>query len=196
LQNKKKNTPSDDFKRVKALVENELHKFFKPELLNRFDDIIIFDPLGQKHMLEIAKLQLQKTAKLLIDQQVTLQTEPKAFEQLAKEGFDPMYGARPLRRLIQSAIENPIASMLIQKQFIAGDTIIVDFDPVKAVYTFIKKEPPKPQPASGSTVSAPQQTTPPVIQPTTPPPPVDAKPVPPPPTPSENPPEKSIKAEA
>ncbi len=141
---KKENTLSEEFKHVKTLVENELHKFFKPELLNRFDDIIIFDPLRQKHMLEIARLQLQKTAKLLIEQQVTLTTEPKALEQLAKEGFDPMYGARPLRRLIQSAIENPIATMLIQKQFISGDTIIVGFDETKEAYTFQKAPPPQP----------------------------------------------------
>jgi ATP-dependent Clp protease ATP-binding subunit ClpC len=136
--NKKKDTSSEEYKNVKSLVENELHKFFRPELLNRFDDIIMFELLGREHMEEIAKLQLQKTARLLIDQQVTLTTKAGALEQLAKEGYDPIYGARPLRRLIQSVIENPIATLLIQKEFIAGDTIVVDYDPAKEAYTFIK----------------------------------------------------------
>jgi ATP-dependent Clp protease ATP-binding subunit ClpC len=141
---KKESTPPAELKQLKMLVENELHKFFKPELLNRFDEIIMFEPLGQKHMLKIAKLQLQKTAALLIDQQVTLATEPAALEQLAKEGYDPVYGARPLRRLIQSAIENPIATLLIQKQFVAGDTIVVDYDEAKEEYVFHKAAIPQP----------------------------------------------------
>lgn len=164
---KRKSTSPEEFKRVKAQVENELHKFFKPELLNRFDDIIIFDPLGQNHMLEIARLQLQKTARLLTDQQVTLTVEPKALEELAKEGFDPTYGARPLRRLIQSSIENPIATLLIQKQFIAGDTIVVDYDGVKKIFTFQKKT--LPQPVAPTAAA---QPIPPVI-------PVPTSPVPP-----------------
>jgi ATP-dependent Clp protease ATP-binding subunit ClpB len=132
-------------------------------------------------MLEIARLQLQKTAKLLIDQQVALTVEPKALEELAKEGFDPTYGARPLRRLIQSAIENPIATLLIQKQFIAGDTIVVDYDGVKKIYTFQKKT--LPQPVSPTAAA---QPAPPVI-------PVPKPPVPPvssggaPVTPPQNP---------
>jgi ATP-dependent Clp protease ATP-binding subunit ClpC len=161
---KKEKTTLEELKHIKTLVENELHKFFKPELLNRFDDIIIFDPLGQKHMFEIARLQLQKTAKLLIDQQVALTVEPKALEELAKEGFDPTYGARPLRRLIQSAIENPIATLLIQKQFIAGDTIVVDYDGAKKIYTFQKKT--LPQPVSPTVAAQPAH---PVIPTPTPP---------------------------
>jgi len=100
-------------------------------------------------MLEIAKLQIKKTAKLLLDQQIALSVEIKALEQLAKEGYDPMYGARPLRRLVQSAIENPIATMLIQKQFIAGDTIVVDYDPAEEIYTFVKADTPQPIPPTG-----------------------------------------------
>ena len=177
LQKQEEASP-EQLKQLKALVENELHKFFKPELLNRFDEIIMFEPLGQKHMLEIARLQLQKTAELLIDQQVTLTTEPKALEQLAKEGYDPVYGARPLRRLIQSAIENPIATLLIQKQFIAGDTIVVGYDEGKEVYAFHKA--PLPQavsPANSeqkippSTVTPANSTVPPVSPTVDPPPP-------------------------
>jgi ATP-dependent Clp protease ATP-binding subunit ClpC len=134
----------EEMKKVKTLVETELTKFFKPELINRFDDVIIFDPLAQKHMMEIAKLQIKKTAKLLMEQQIALRVEQKALEQLALEGYDPVYGARPLRRLVQSAVENPIATMLIQKHFIAGDTIVVDYEPSENVYTFAKGAAPQP----------------------------------------------------
>ena len=75
----KTNISIEELKQLKSLVENELVKFFKPELLNRFDDTIIFHPLGQKHMLEIAKLQIQKTAKLLSDHQIIM-SEIKALE--------------------------------------------------------------------------------------------------------------------
>ena len=165
----------EDLKQLKSEVEVELVKFFRPELLNRFDDVIIFDPLAQKHMLEIAKLQIKKTAKLLLEQQIALRMEIKALDQLAKEGYDPMYGARPLRRLVQSAIENPIATMLIQKQFIAGDTIIVDYDPAQEIYTFVKAETPQPIPPTAEPVETPVEPTEPVapVEPT-------AKPVEPP----------------
>lgn len=156
----------EDIKKLKSLVEIELVKFFKPELLNRFDDTIIFDPLAQKHMLEIAKLQIKKTAKLLLDQQIALRVETKALDQLAKEGYDPMYGARPLRRLVQSVIENPIATMLIQRQFISGDTIVVDYNSTEENYTFAKGENPQPVPpvdnSSQKPVESPQPLEPPV----------------------------------
>jgi len=130
-------------------------------------------------MLEIAKLQIQKTAKLLLDQQIALRVEVKALDQLAKEGYDPMYGARPLRRLVQSAIENPIATMLIQKQFVSGDTIIVDYDSAQEIYTFAKADTPQPIPPTAEPVepavtpAEPVVTTPvepptPVVTPTEP----------------------------
>ncbi|MGH2613137.1 MAG: AAA family ATPase, partial [Rhabdochlamydiaceae bacterium] len=103
---------------VQSKVSEDLHKFFRPELLNRFDEIVIFKPLRQEDMQFIAKLGIEKTAKLLKDQGYLLQTTDSALAQLAKEGYDPQYGARPLRRLIQSTIENPIAMLLITKTFV------------------------------------------------------------------------------
>lgn len=152
----------EDLKQLKSEVEVELVKFFRPELLNRFDDTIIFDPLAQKHMLEIAKLQIQKTAKMLLEQQIALRVEIKALEQLAKEGYDPMYGARPLRRLVQSAIENPIATMLIQKEFVSGDTIVVDYDSTEENYTFAKADIPQPIPPADNSPEKPTEPTEPV----------------------------------
>ncbi len=132
----------------KKLME-ELTKFFRPELVNRFDGVVIFKPLRQQDMKLIAKINIGKTAKLLKEQGFNLEISDKALEKLGNEGFDPVYGARPLRRLIQSAIENPISIEIIGQKFIAGDTIKVDYDDAKAEYTFLK------------TASVPQQTPPP-----------------------------------
>ena len=125
---------------TKKLVE-ELHKFFRPELLNRFDELVVFKPLAQKDMSYIAKLGIEKTRKLLKEQGFELTITDGALGELAKEGYDPIYGARPLRRLIQTAVENPIAVLLIGKTFIAGDTILIDFDAAKNEFTFTKAAP-------------------------------------------------------
>ncbi len=128
----------DEFAELTKLLQEELHKFFRPELLNRFDDLVVFKPLAQQDMTQIAKLGIGKTQKLLKEQGVDIQITDLALDQLAKEGYDPVYGARPLRRLIQNAIENSIAIALISKQFAAGDTIIIDYDTTKQQYTFTK----------------------------------------------------------
>ncbi len=119
----------------------ELRKFFKPELLNRFDEVVIFEPLSQKNMVEIAGLGISATKKLLNQQGIDLDVTQEALAQLAKEGYDPIYGARPLRRLIQSAIENPIAIRIIDKTFIAGDKILINYDSQKEEFTFLKAPP-------------------------------------------------------
>ncbi len=117
-----------DFSELSDLVNVELRKFFRPELLNRFDDIVIFKPLRREDMVGIAKRGIEKTAKLLKEQGFTVQITDRALAKLAKEGYDPMYGARPLRRLVQGSIENPVALEIIGKKFVAGDTIRIDYD--------------------------------------------------------------------
>ena len=126
------------FKELTEIVKGELIKFFRPELLNRFDEVVIFKPLLLEHMTGIARLGIGKTAGLLKDQGFSLQVTEKAIEQLAKDGFDPVYGARPLRRLIQTAIENPIALEIISKRFGPGDTIVVDYNQATNEFMFTK----------------------------------------------------------
>lgn len=137
------------FKELSSIVMEELTKHFRPELINRFDEVVVFEPLTQENMIEICKLQIEATRKLLKDQEVGLDVSQKAFDQLAKEGFDPVYGARPLRRLIQRSIENPIAIYLIQKTIVTGDTILVDYDPAQDKYLFSKAKKAAPDPAVG-----------------------------------------------
>lgn len=126
-------------KELYQVVLGELHKFFKPELLNRFDEVIIFEPLGRKNMYDIAKLRIDATRKLLKEQNIGIDISDKALKELAREGYDPVYGARPLRRLVQTAIENPIASLILAKTYSVGDTIQIDYDGIKEMFVFNKK---------------------------------------------------------
>lgn len=135
------------FKELSAIVMEELTKHFRPELINRFDEVVVFEPLTAENMVQIAKLQIESTRKLLKEQDIGLELSQKALDQLAKEGFDPVYGARPLRRLIQRSIENPIAIYLIQRTIVTGDTILVDYDPSQDKYVFSKARSAQPAPA-------------------------------------------------
>ena len=138
---KAKKTPEETtkiFKQLSANVKEELIKFFRPELLNRFDEVVIFKPLLPEHMAGIARLGIAKTAALLKEQGFNLQVTEKAIQQLATDGYDPVYGARPLRRLIQTAIENPIALAIISKKFKVGDTIIIDYNSMRNEFSFNK----------------------------------------------------------
>lgn len=116
------------FAELQKIVKDELIKFLRPELLNRFDEVVIFKPLRPEHMAGIVRLGIAKTAALLKEQGFHLQITEKAVEKLAKDGYDPVYGARPLRRLIQTSIENPIALAIISKKFSPGDTIVIDYN--------------------------------------------------------------------
>ncbi len=136
-----KKTPEESAKTFKELTETvkgELIKFFRPELLNRFDEVVVFKPLLMEHMAGIARLGIAKTAGLLKEQGFNLQITEKGIARLAKDGYDPVYGARPLRRLIQTAIENPIALEIISKHFETGDTIVVDYNDTSNEFVFTK----------------------------------------------------------
>lgn len=138
---KAKRTPEEfekTFKDLQVKVREELIKFFRPEVLNRFDEVVIFKPLQPEHMAGIARLAIAKTAKLLKEQGYNLQITERAIAQLAKDGYDPVYGARPLRRLVQTAIENPIALAIISKKFVQGDTIVIDYSDNTNEFVFNK----------------------------------------------------------
>lgn len=162
LDGNKATTPEEMQKKSEELSQillGELRKFFKPELLNRFDELVMFEPLRQADMITIAKLRMEGTKKSLMEQNVSISVTDKALAQLAKEGYDPLYGARPLRRLIQSSIENPIAMLLIQKAFVPGDTVVIDYDEQKEEFTFAKAQPTQPVVAEQPVATAAQQPT-------------------------------------
>jgi ATP-dependent Clp protease ATP-binding subunit ClpC len=121
-------TDAKKYDLIKNKVLNELLKFFRPELVNRFDEVIVFEPLKFKHMLLIVELQFKALTKLLEEQEIGFSITENAKKSVVREGFDPIYGARPLKRAIQKLIENPISELIIQSKVKAGNTIIVDYN--------------------------------------------------------------------
>jgi ATP-dependent Clp protease ATP-binding subunit ClpB len=114
-----------DWAIVEAEVTAVMRKHFKPEFLNRVDDIIIFKPLGTDQIARIVDLQLERFRKMLADRKITLEISSEAKRMLAEEGYDPAYGARPLKRAIQKLIQNPLAIMILEGRFKDGDHILV-----------------------------------------------------------------------
>ncbi len=125
---------------VKDKVMNELRKFFRPELINRFDEVIVFEPLRFIHMMAIVRLQLKSVGKSLEDQDMGFMYTDAAVKEIVRSGFDPIYGARPLRRAIQKLIENPISTLIIESKVKPGDQILVDFDGENFVFNVEKIE--------------------------------------------------------
>jgi len=128
-ERKEEKTAADlQFERLAGKLMDELRKFFRPELLNRFDEVVIFRPLTREHMLAIVDLQVKMLAKLLQEQNIAIDISHDAKTYLAQVGFDPIFGARPLRRTMQRLIENNISSLLIKGDLAEGDTVLVDYD--------------------------------------------------------------------
>jgi ATP-dependent Clp protease ATP-binding subunit ClpB len=116
---------TSDWARAEERVMEALRQHFKPEFLNRVDDIIIFNPLAMEQIGRIVDIQLQRMERLLADRNMTLDVTPEAKMVLAQEGFDPVYGARPLKRAIQKHIQNPLAMAVLEGRFHDGDHIVV-----------------------------------------------------------------------
>ena len=107
-------------------LEHALRDFFRPEFLNRVDEIVVFDPLGEEELLEIVDLIAAEERSRLADMGRSIELTEAARRQLAKDGYDPAFGARPLRRVFQRRIENPLSKLLIAGEFAEGATIVVD----------------------------------------------------------------------
>lgn len=115
-----------DQKRIRDNVLSELKRSFRPEFLNRVDDIIVFQKLLQPEITEIARRMLRSLDKRLTDMSMHITVTDAAINEIAKEGYDPVYGARPLRRAIQSKIEDPLAEKILEGRFKAGSRIVID----------------------------------------------------------------------
>ena len=113
---------------VEREVRDQLRLHFRPEFLNRVDEIIVFRPLTRVDITRIVELQLGGLERLLADRRILLRVQSQARELLATEGYDPVYGARPLKRVIQRLLQNPIALQLLEGEYAEGDTIVVDRD--------------------------------------------------------------------
>jgi ATP-dependent Clp protease ATP-binding subunit ClpB len=112
--------------RVEQRVRDELRNHFRPEFLNRVDDIIVFRPLSREDLVRIVDLQLRHLETMLAARHHGLEVTPEAKELLAAQGYDPVYGARPLKRVIQRELQNPLALELLDGKFLEGDTVRVE----------------------------------------------------------------------
>jgi ATP-dependent Clp protease ATP-binding subunit ClpB len=118
-----------DWKAIEENVLAELRRHFRPEFLNRIDDIIVFRPLTREELRHIVELQLTRLRKLLTERRIHLEITPEAADLIAAEGYDPSFGARPLKRAIQRLVQNPLAVQLLEGVFSDGDSILVDREP-------------------------------------------------------------------
>jgi ATP-dependent Clp protease ATP-binding subunit ClpB len=113
---------------IKAVVMEAVGEHFRPEFINRIDEVVVFQQLGQGQIRGIADIQLDRLRARLHEREIGLALDDSAFDQLVAVGYDPAFGARPLKRAIQAEIENPLASRILSGEFSAGDTILVSAD--------------------------------------------------------------------
>ena len=111
---------------IRTIVLAELRRHFRPEFLNRVDETVVFHPLATDHLVQIVDIQLERLRQRLTERRITLQLTPEAITSLAQRGYDPVYGARPLKRLIQQEIETPIARLLVKGELQEGNTAAVE----------------------------------------------------------------------
>jgi ATP-dependent Clp protease ATP-binding subunit ClpB len=119
---------------IEAHVKDALKDYFKPEFLNRVDEVIVFHMLSKDNLAKIIDIQLANLAKRLRQRQINIEFTDKARKQIMEEGFDPVFGARPLKRTIQQRIENPLAQELLAGRFAEGDTVKIDADAHKFIF--------------------------------------------------------------
>ena len=125
---------AEAYTQMKAAVMGVVQAHFRPEFINRLDDIVVFHPLDKQQIKQIAKIQLVGLEKRLAERGIKLALSEKAYELLGNVGFDPVYGARPLKRAIQQQIENPLAQEILSGHFGNGDTVNVDAEGGKLVF--------------------------------------------------------------
>ena len=116
----------DDYQVIKLAVMGEVKTYFRPEFINRIDEVVVFHSLSEEHIANIARIQLHYLEKRVAQMDMKLEVSDAALLELAKEGFDPVFGARPLKRAIQQRIENPLAKEILSGRFAPKDIIRVD----------------------------------------------------------------------
>jgi ATP-dependent Clp protease ATP-binding subunit ClpB len=116
----------DQYEEMKQAVMEVVGRHFRPELINRIDEVVVFHPLGEGQIRGIAEIQLDRLRSRLAERDLHLEVTEAAMVRLAAAGYDPVYGARPLKRAIQTTLENPLAQKLLAGEFAPGDTILVD----------------------------------------------------------------------
>jgi len=124
----------DDYQVIKLAVMAEVKSYFRPEFINRIDEVVVFHALSERHIAEIARIQLKHLEKRLVQMDMKLEVTDAAIAELAKAGFDPVYGARPLKRAIQNEIENPLAKEILSGRFGPKEVIRIDVEGGRFVF--------------------------------------------------------------
>ena len=135
-----------DYEAMKESVMKEVKELFRPEFINRVDELIVFHALSEDEILRITEMMLRQVADRLEEQEIRLTWDQKVTEKLAKEGYDPKYGARPLRRLIQRTVEDTMSEELLQGKIQLGQEIMLKVKDDKIVPVSVKKKTKKAQP--------------------------------------------------
>ncbi|MCB1555573.1 MAG: ATP-dependent chaperone ClpB [Xanthomonadales bacterium] len=125
----------ESYTKMKAAVMGVVQAHFRPEFINRLDELVVFHPLGKEQIRSIARIQTAYLAKRLGERQIGFEISDTALALLGNVGFDPVYGARPLKRAIQQQVENPLAQRILAGEFVAGDTLVVDAAHGKIVFS-------------------------------------------------------------
>ncbi|WP_121969418.1 ATP-dependent chaperone ClpB [Leptolyngbya sp. BC1307] len=136
------------FEEMQVLVLGALRSHFRPEFLNRIDDLILFHALTKKELRSIITIQLKRIHRLLSDQKITLEMSEAAIDHVADAGYDPAYGARPLKRAIQRELENPIATLILENTFSEGSTVMIDVNKSGELNFGVKPAAPEVEPAA------------------------------------------------
>ena len=144
------------YERMKEKVNEELKRHFRPEFLNRIDEVIVFHELSQDEVTEIVDLMMKRVVAQLESQGINLELTPAAKELLARKGYDPTLGARPLRRAIQRLVEDPLSERILWKEFRAGETVVVDVEDDDIAFRSIEGVEPPP---SNSPEAAPRDSS-------------------------------------
>ncbi len=135
-----KPTESSDYEAMKSKVLDELKRIFNPEFLNRVDETIVFSALSKKEIAQIVEIQLSEVAGRLVDRNIRLDITPEVKSYLVDQGYDPILGARPLRRAIQRLLEDPLAEEFLSERFHDGDTVRIEMENGKIVFLKAEKE--------------------------------------------------------
>ena len=130
----------DHYAEMKKVVMETVGEHFRPEFINRIDEVVVFHPLGQEEIRSIANIQFEYLHDRLADRQIGIELTEAALDKLGEAGFDPVYGARPLKRAIQQQVENPLAQDILSGKFVAGDVIHVDAGSDGLVFTKSQKK--------------------------------------------------------
>jgi ATP-dependent Clp protease ATP-binding subunit ClpB len=120
---------------IKEVIWDELKTAFRPEFLNRIDEVVVFHGLDKTHIEAIARIQLDQLAKRMAAKDMRLEVSDAAVAQLATAGFDPVFGARPLKRAIQQYVENPLSKLILEGKFGPNDVVPVDWKNDKFVFS-------------------------------------------------------------